>query len=257
VRRFLKLLFALLLVPVIAGVAQAQDSKTLANHSSLLKTSIIDPFKTAVNGALYTDIKQGAADTCWIDASLAALAQKGKDFTKLIQYQGDNWYTVSLFNRNNHKNGITGGYHREKVKVFFDGTRTNVDPQFDPKQPGESWMVIMQRAVLLAVHKWDPTQTIKAAHAGNSGDALAILTGRWPQVFDIKKVECKQKIIQAAAAGKSIIFATGTTKTLVKEHAYAVLKANAREVVLYNPWGSEVKVSWQTIKEEGNWFYII
>jgi Calpain family cysteine protease len=245
------------MVPVVAGMGKAQDSKTLAKDSYHLKTSITDPFKTAVNGALYTDIKQGAADTCWINASLAALAQKGKDFTKSIQYQGDNWYTVSLFNRNNHKNGVTGGYHPEKAKVFFDGTRTKVDPQFDPKQPGESWMVIMQRAVLLAVHKWDPTQTIKGAHAGNSGDALAILTGRWPQVLDIKKVEYKQKIIQAVAARKSIIFATGTTKTLVKNHAYAVLKANVQEVLLYNPWGSEVKVSWQAIREEGNWFYII
>ena len=188
---------------------------------------------------------------------MAALAQKGKDFSKLIQYHGDNWYTVSLFNRNDHKNAISGGYHPEKVKVYFDGTRTKVDPHFDPKQPGESWTIIMQRAVLLAVNKWDKTQTIKAPHCGNSGDAMAILVGRWPEVLDIKKVEYKQKILQAVAARKSIIFATGATKTLVKDHAHAVLKANAQEVLLFNPWGSEVRVSWQTIKEEGGWFYII
>jgi hypothetical protein len=257
-KRLLTLLAALYLVLAINGIAQAQDSKALAKTPSpLMRMPITDPFKTAVNGALYTDIKQGEADTCWIDASLATLAHKGRDFSKRIQYERDHWYTVSLFNRNDPKNGISGGYHAEKIKVFFDGTRTKVDPHFDPKQPGESWMIIMQRAILQAVNKWDRTQTIKAPHAGNSGDALAILTGNWPQVIDITKdAKYKQKVLQGASSS-AMIFATGQTKKLVKDHAYAVLKITPQEVILYNPWGSELKVSWHTIREEGNWFYML
>ncbi len=99
--------------------------------------SITNPAQTSVNGALYTDVTQGGAPTCWIDASIAELASKGVDLSQRIHYQGNNWYTVSLYDRNNNNNPQTGGFHPVTEWVYFDGSRTNADLGFDPTQPGE------------------------------------------------------------------------------------------------------------------------
>jgi hypothetical protein len=57
---------------------------------------------------------------------------------------------------------------------------------------------------------------------------------------------------QALAAGRNVVLhTTGSASTLVAFHAYAVVSMTGNSVVLYNPWGMLVTVSWQTIVSDG------
>jgi uncharacterized delta-60 repeat protein len=219
--------------------------------------TITHPAQTSVNGALYTDVSQGGAPTCWIDASIAELASKGVDLSKRIQYQGNNWYAVSLFDRNDNSNPWTGGFHPVTERVYFDGTRTSSDLGFDPAQPGETWTVILQRAIIEAVAQYDPSQTITNPHSGGAGDAMSVLTGQWITQINPSASTAKQSVIADLAAGKNVTFGTkSSTNTLVAGHWYAVLSANAQGVMLYNPWGVLVNVSWNVITQDGSEFQV-
>ena len=260
-RRHLTYLVTAILVLVLSSTAQAQDPKkpqrTAKPAFDPLRITLTDPAKTSFGGALYTDVKQGSYGTCWIDASIAALAHK-RDLSRLISYQGDNRYAVTLYICNNKNNRPKGGYHPLTEKVFFSGKRTSADPQFDPEQPGESWVVIMHRAVIQAVSRIDRTQNIKTPHGGDAADALAILTGRWPTEVSLKDAHLQQKVIAAVAARRVIVYGTSDKATkLVKGHSYAVVSADQKGVTLYNPWGSPTTVSWKTIRQEGDTFYLL
>jgi hypothetical protein len=261
-RSYSTYLVAAILVGALATAAQAQDSPApkaqVKPTNDPMRTTITDPAQTTFGGALFTDVKQGK-NTCWIDGSLAALAFSGKDPSRLIHYQGDHWYTVALFNVNNKDNRATGGYHRITERVFFDGTRTDGDPRFDPLQPGESWVVIVHRAVVQAVAQWDPSQNIKTPHSGSPADALGILTGHRPQAVEFQDSKVEQKVAAALATRKTIVICTNDkTKALVANHCYAVLASDSQGLSLYNPWGSVTSVSWQALRQEkGGSFYIL
>lgn len=219
--------------------------------------TIKNPAQTSVNGALYTDINQGGGPTCWIDASIAELASKGVDLSQRIHYDGNNWYTVSLFDRNDNSNPQTGGFHAVTERVYFDGTRTSADVGFDAAQPGESWTVILQRAIIEAVAQFDPSQTITNPHSGGAGDAMAILTGQWITEINPSASTAQQSVMSSLSAGKNVTFNTkASTTTLVAGHWYAVLSANTQGVTLYNPWGIVLTVPWSVVTQDGSDFQV-
>jgi hypothetical protein len=176
---------------------------------------------------------------------------------KRITYLGNNVYKVSLYNFNNPAARPAGGIKSETEKVYFDGTTTPADPGFDPKNPKSAWVVIMQRAVVQALHDWDPSETVANPHSGGAGDALGILSGRYPQLVGAQDANVKKRLVSALKSGKTVVFGTtGGAKTLVGNHDYAVLSANAKGVTLYNPWGSQSNVSWSVIIQDGSEFFI-
>jgi hypothetical protein len=119
-------------------------------------------------GTVVGDIQQHDGPTCWILASMAAVRHSGTDLSRQIRPQGKNWYAVTLYNFNDAKSRPGSGLHRQTVRVFFDGTTTPADPKFDPNHPRAAWVVILQRAVLQAVHDWDPSQSIEVPHGGGA-----------------------------------------------------------------------------------------
>jgi hypothetical protein len=229
------------------------------------QTPITNSALTWFGGADYTDIKQAGGNTCWIDASMAAMAINHENLALRIRYQGGHWYTVDLYNRDDPSHP-TAGYHPETQWVYFDGTRTAADLAFDPRQPGESWQVIMQRAIIQAVAEWDPSQSITAPHSGGATDAQAILTGRWTQDQDIaaNDANVKANVLGALAAGNNVVLHTRGNdqqgnpipKTLVASHVYAVSTADDQYVWLYNPWGTLQKYSWDVIRQDGSVFCV-
>jgi hypothetical protein len=216
---------------------------------------------TPASGATYSsagtsanDITQGSAGTCWIDASIAALEASGQDLSLRIHYVGRNWYSVNLFNYADLNNHSSSSMVALTERVYFDGTTYGADLGFNPQTPSQSWALIMQRAVIQAIHTWDPSQTIQNPHSGGPLDALATLTGRSVQYVGIGDPNFKSDLLAAVAAKKSVVFGTKGTGavTLVSDHAYAVLSAGSRYVTLYNPWGAAQTVAWSVLAQDGD-----
>lgn len=197
------------------------------------------------HGTQYQDVVQGGAPTCWLDASVAALEKSGEDLSNLIQYQGGDWYTVSLYAYNNPADH-SAGMHAVSEWVYFGGGTNGADMVWNSADPAASWTVIMQRAVLQALG-----DSITSPPSGDPANALAVMTGRtrtwvWPSDPSVQTT-----IESALSSGKAVTLCTdGTTSTLVANHCYAVLSANASGLTLYNPWGSPVSVSWGVISHD-------
>lgn len=213
---------------------------------------------SVVHAPQYGDIAQGDHGTCWIDASIAELEDRGVDLSQLITYQGSNWYTVNLYNFNDSNNRQGGGMHADTQWVYFDGSTYGADLHWNSSDPAQSWALIMQRAVIQAVAEWDPSQSIQNPHGGSATDALPILTGRTSQWAGVNDSNVQQTIANALAAGQAVDLCTigSGTQTLVANHCYAVLSTDGQGVTLYNPWGSSLTVSWSVVQQDGDAFAI-
>jgi uncharacterized protein with LGFP repeats len=195
------------------------------------------------HGPQYTDIQQGDAGTCWIDASIAAVESRGTDLSQQIQYEGHNEYAVSLYSYNDPKNP-SAGLHPITEQVEFDGTTFGADLHWNPADPAQSWALIMQRAVLLAVGN----SYQNPIGGGDPINALPVLTGQLAQTFGPGDPNLIQELQSALNSGKAVTLVTkGTTTTLVASHCYDVLSVDGTGITLYNPWGSAVTVSWWSI----------
>jgi hypothetical protein len=207
--------------------------------------------------ASYTDIKQGNAGTCWILASIAALEHNGAHLENRITPLGKNYYSVKLFNFKDPAHRPAGGMKVDVEKVFFDGTTTPADAQYDPKDPRSGWVVIMQRAFVQAVAHWDPSQSVTNPHSGGANDALGILTGKSVKLVSAQDAKVQKTVLAALAAQKTIAMGTnGNAKTLVGNHVYAVIGSAKQGLVLYNPYGFSATVSWSVLAKDGGTFFI-
>jgi hypothetical protein len=201
------------------------------------------------HGAVIADIQQNDGPTCWILASMAAVRHSGIDLSRRIRPQGKNWYAVTLYNFNDAKTRPGSGLHRQTVRVFFDGGTTPADPKFDPNHPRAAWVVILQRAVLQAVHDWDPSQSIESPHGGGAGDAMAILTGSGCDGVGARAPGARKTVRQALAAGRSVVMGR-------KGHYWAVLDMTRQGLRLYDPYGSRSTIPWSEAVADDSHFVI-
>lgn len=205
-------------------------------------------YVTAVNGARYTDVEQGNAGTCWILASIGAAARSGIDLSQRITYNGDGWYRVDLFQRLDPARP-EAGYKPWIEAVRFDGGLLDADP--GAKADGESWVIILQRAVIQAAHVWDPSQTIDSPHGGGPSDALGMLLGTQSTRQGPGEYATAADLVEQLTAGKRVVISTkDTTGTLVANHAYTLVGGWNNRVMLWNPWGLYKYVSWSMIQND-------
>ena len=234
---------------------------------ALLPYAIDDTAQTGAyvtNTGSYTDVSQGNAGTCWILASIAALEADGHDLSQWIHYQGNDTYTVQLYVPNDAATRPVGGYSPITVTVNFNGSTYPADPGYSLTEPSQSWVVVMQRAVVEAIEKWDPTESVTNPHSGGAGDALATLTGKAATTVGAQASNVQQQVEAAISAGHNVVLGTsGSAKALVAGHCYAVLSATSKGVTLYNPWGAAETsptpdpqlVSWSVIAQNGSLFF--
>jgi hypothetical protein len=213
----------------------------------------------------YTDIEQGFAGTCWILASIAAMEAQGVDLSQRIHYQGNDTYTVQLYVPNDPATRPYSGYSPITVSVNFNGSLNSADPGYSPSEPSQSWVVVMQRAIIEAVATWSPGQTITNPHGGAAFDAQTALIGKAIAYLKVKNSNIQQQVESALANRQYVVFSTSVSTTqLVGDHDYAVLSANSQGVTLYNPWGAAQTsptpdpqtVSWSVIAQDGDGFSI-
>jgi hypothetical protein len=179
-------------------------------------------YVTAINGTQRNDIHQGGGPTCWLLSSLSAVASR-VNMEGRISYQGYGSYRVQLFTE-------TGGTIYQWVN--FTGERNNADPNFNPNQEGESWAVIMQRAILQEMGL-----STTSPPGGNPFYALPYLTGRSSSWYGAPSAATglmflnpdAETMISALANGQYVAMCTwaeGTplaTSKLVNWHCYDVV----------------------------------
>jgi Ca2+-binding RTX toxin-like protein len=208
-------------------------------------------YVVAVNGATRDDVRQGGGPTCWALSAISAVAVH-TDLASRITYLGYGTYRVSMFDASGNP---------VNQYVSFTGQRNNADPNFDPNQEGESWVLITQRAILqqMGLSTTNPP-------GGNPVNAFPLLTGRAASWYGppssatglLPNAQAEQ-IRSALAGGREVAMCTWSdasqlaTTRLVNWHCYSIVSVD-RQVVwqlvgfLYlptyqytvtvrNPWG--------------------
>src|SRR5262245_40982551 len=241
---------------------------------------------SAYNGARYTDIQQANVGNCWLLAAIGAVAQSGVDLTQRITYLGNCNYRVMMFDLNTRLPVYeTVRFDGTLAQGLVNGENQQADPF--PRVEGESWVIIMQRAMFqrLGINWHDPN----AIPAGWSDEPMRLLRGhstdvRTPPWLGPFWEADRLRIIQALALHKAVVADTrpgayGTlnalgsvvTRRLVENHAYVVVAIHDQIVTVYNPWGHDnrdgdpvtgdsldglVNVSWDDFRRSMGHIYI-
>jgi hypothetical protein len=203
-------------------------------------------------GPRYDQIRQGRGPTCGFNATMAAMMHSGIDITKCITYKGNNRYEVKLHVHNEPGVGPVGGLHVETIPVDFDGkTLLAADPKITPGNKNEIWVVVIQRAMIEAIRRWNPKQSIEhpLPPAGGRDDVMAMLSGRLPKPIWVNEPDARQRVEAAIKAGKPLIYSDG-------HHVRAVLGATKDGLSLYDPYGYVVNLSWENNIKKGKRFWV-
>jgi hypothetical protein len=188
----------------------------------------------STNGTFYTEAIQGASDTCWIVASLAAVTMQGTDLTDRISYMGNGVYRVSLFQFEDPTNRETSSLRSHTEYVRFTGDRLAEDAAITGDSgnltsdgTADFWALLMQRAVLQAVSRWDATQSVETPHSGGPLDALRMITGKSGQRITELRTSAAT-VNSSLKAGKAVVLTTSPTASsrigqLDNSHVYIVL----------------------------------
>jgi hypothetical protein len=195
---------------------------------------VFSPTAWAWNGYQATDIYQGKAGTCSIDAGLAAAVGK-VNFSSNIQYLGNCLYQIRLW-----KNG-----RPDYQKVFFDGTWNDNDckPTIvrdsngndTGRVQGEFWTVLYQRAYLQqqGVNYNDPDWNHWDRSFTNMAKVMHAISG-----WTFSQPGHNAAALQVALQKQNCLAAVDRADV---SHAYAIRNVYQTGgqwyVQLYNPWG--------------------
>lgn len=204
------------------------------------------PFSTStmfVNGAAYTDVRQGEAPLCQTAAAIAEASRQGHYFVGDIRQYSSTKFDVKLYG------------NLSTQRVFFDGW-TN-DQDLVPVAPGEFWTILLQRARLQALRldpykenskaSWDYANQLLGGRLYSISEAIYNFTGSYPAFNEMTGAN-PQTLATAISKGSYIIaqspnsgFISGDG--IIRNHAYAVLNVyldgSTWKVRLYNPWGMD------------------
>jgi hypothetical protein len=222
-----------------------------------------------VNGASYTDIKQGALGDCYFMASLAEAALKNPAIiNNMFVVNGDGTYTVKFYN------GAQTAYVTVDTflptngagQVIYAGMGTLAS-----NSSNELWTMLAEKAyVQLNEMGWERAglggsgqNSYAAISGGYMFMSLGHITGQSTIAFASTSSATNFNVfVTAFSQGKMIEFASKSTpasNAVVGNHAYAVVgyNATAKTITLFNPWGTNyamVTMTWAQIQGSFSYF---
>jgi hypothetical protein len=223
-----------------------------------------------VNGAAYTDIRQGAVGDCYFMTTLAETALKNPSaITSMFIVNGDGTYTVKFYNNNGVAQYVTVDSYLPtdaSGALIYAGRGMKYNAASN-----ELWTALVEKAyVQLNEFGWERAglsgngyNSYLAISGGYINAAMKYVTGQTTVNFAMTASGSSfSAFVAAFSAGKSIGFAsyaTPASKSVVGGHAYAVVgyNASAGTVTLFNPWGIEyglVTMTWTQIQQNFQYF---
>jgi hypothetical protein len=222
-----------------------------------------------VNGATYTDAKQGAVGDCYLIASLAEVAYRdASKITNMFIVNGDGTYTVRF------RQGSTA--HYVTVDSFLPTSSSGAaiyasKGLMHNNAAGELWVSLAEKAyVQLHEMGWvrpglsgNGLNSYSAINGGYIASALSHITGQSATYTMTDSPTSFTTFVTAYNAGKMVGFASYANPPagsgVVGSHAYAVVGYNAtnQTVTLFNPWGIQhglLTLSWSQIQTSFQYF---
>jgi len=217
-----------------------------------------------VDGAAYTDVRQGQAGDCYLVASLAEASLVDPDVVaNMFIVNGDGTYTVKFFNDGQAEYVTVDSFlpTSDSGDLVYSGKGQNY-----LDAGNELWVALAEKAYVQAnefgwVRPGLPGNGDNAYSAINGGfiaTALGHLTGQATIAYtSVVPAANFSTMVDAFDAGALIGIASKSTTAagsgVVGSHAYAVVGYDlaAQTVTLYNPWGPEYGLLTLTWAEVG------
>ncbi len=224
-----------------------------------------------VNGASYTDVRQGGLGDCYFLASLAETALKNPSaITSMFIVNGDGTYTVRFFH------GSKAEYVTVDSQLPTDSSGYLVFDGMGQKASSTSnelWVALAEKAYVqlnevgwLRPTSWGGGQNV---YTGISGgvmyQALNQITGQTTIAY-VSSTSSFSTFASAFNGGKSICLGSKSSPAssqIVGGHAYAVISVNTsnQTVQVFNPWGLNnghdsglITLSWTDIGKSFDWY---
>jgi hypothetical protein len=224
-----------------------------------------------VNGATYTDIKQGYVGDCYLVSSLAEAALRDNSaITSMFIVNGDGTYTLKFYNSGAPTYLTVDSYlpTDSSGRLIYAGLGMVYN-----NAGNELWTALAEKGyVQLNELGWERSglsgsgqNAYSAINGGYIYAAQRIITGQATVAFAYTGTAPNQNFstfVTAFNAGKLIGFATPATpasSTIVGNHAYAVVGYDSvnQTVTMFNPWGIQyglVTMTWSQIQQNFIYF---
>jgi hypothetical protein len=222
-----------------------------------------------VNGASYSDIRQGSVGDCYFVASLAEAAQQNPALiNNMFIVNGDGTYTVKFFNNGQSSYVTVDSYlptnaYGQAIYAARGAMYNNAGAELWTALAEKAYAQLNEMGWTRAGLSGSGLNSYNAINGGYIFAALGHITGQSTVAFALTSATSSfQTFVNAHNGGKMIGFASKPTPALsgvVGNHAYVAVGYDAqyRRVHLYNPWGPEygiISFTWTQVQQNFSYF---
>jgi hypothetical protein len=206
------------------------------------------------NGPLYTDVKQGRVSNCYFVAAMAGVAHRLPQMVRdAFIDNGDGTYTVRFWNGTKADYVTVDRY----LPTTSSGTLYYAGMGWSASNTANKlWAPLWEKAYAqLAESGWSRPTAVNAYTAirsGWEGTAVQHLTGKSASWRSIEASSLSLNALVTTFQSGKMVFLDSNSATatgIVANHIYVMVGYNATTQVfsLYNPWGSQVQLSWSQV----------
>jgi hypothetical protein len=224
-----------------------------------------------VNGASYTDVRQGGLGDCYVLASLAEVAlQNASAIYNMFIVNGDGTYTVRFFHGSVAEYVTVDSFLPTNGNGYFVFANMG---GYSGSASNELWVALAEKAYV----QMNESGWLRPSVYGGGQNVYTAISGGWmyqslgqitgQSTLAYQSVSGSMTALASAFnAGKSICLGSISdppNSNVVGNHAYAVLGVNTtnQTVTVFNPWGMNngqaadvITLSWSQIQNNFDWY---